>query len=154
HSLTGTIAAVDGAQLMAIVAASPARGLLPNPQHPGLPGSLARWDRVVAETAGEHGVYVALTQLIGFEGGKGFPGGSIVAGPGGDVIARAPLFEDGYVPVTLDLEEIVRVRGSMPLLADLEVKLPHLVEALDARRKQRSEKADVAVSRVRDTSND
>ena len=136
HSLTGTIAAVDGAQLIAIVAASPARGIAPDADHPGRPTSLARWDRVAQEMAGEHGVFIALSQLIGFEGGKGFPGGSIVVGPGGDVIARAPVFEDVMLPVRVDLDEIGRARAATPLLADLELKLPHLLEALDARRKR------------------
>ena len=130
HSLTGTIAAVDGAQLIAVVAASPARGLVPDSQHPGQPTSLVRWDRVAQEMAGEHGVFIALTQLVGFEGGKGFPGGSIVVSPAGDVIARAPVFEDAMVPVQLDLDEISRVRASTPLLADLELKLPMLLEGL------------------------
>ncbi|MES1259725.1 MAG: NAD(+) synthase, partial [Gemmatimonadota bacterium] len=138
HSISGTIAAVDGAQLIAVVAASPARGLLPDPRHPGLPTSLVRWERLAAEMAGEHGVYVALTQLVGFEGGKGFPGGSIVAAPSGDVIARAPVFEDVMLPVAIDLEEIGRARAATPLLADLELKLPHLLESLEARRKERA----------------
>jgi NAD+ synthetase len=137
HSLTGTIAAVDGAQLIAILAASPARGLAPDVTHPGQPTSLARWDRVAQDMAGEHGVYVALTQLVGFEGGKGFPGGSIVANPGGEIIARAPLFEDAMLPVVVDLDEIARVRAATPLLADLELKLPHLLESLNTRRQER-----------------
>ncbi len=138
HSLTGTIAAVDGAQLIAIVAASPARGLVPDPLHPGRPTSLVRWDRVVQEMAAEHGVYIALTQLVGFEGGKGFPGGSIVVSPSGDVIARAPVFADAMVSVAVDLDEIARARAATPLLADLELKLPHLLESLEERRRERA----------------
>ena len=138
HSLTGTIAAVDGAQLIAVLAASPARGLAPDSTNPGQPGSLARWDRVAQDMAGEHGVFVALSQLVGFEGGKGFPGGSVIANPGGEIIARAPLFADAMVPVRLDLDEIARVRAATPLLSDLEVKLPHLVESLEARRRERA----------------
>ena len=138
HSITGTIAAVDGAQLIAIVAASPARGIAPDTQHPGQPTSLARWDRVAQEMAGEHGVYIVLSQLIGFEGGKGFPGGSIVVGPSGDVLARAPVFEDVMLPVRLDLDEIARARAATPLLADLELKLPHLLESLEDRRRERA----------------
>lgn len=135
HSLTGTIAAVDGAQLIAVIAASPARGLEPDPQHLGQPTSLARWERIAQGIAGEHGVYVALTQLVGFEGGKGFPGGSIVVHPGGEVIARAPVFTDAMIPVALELDEITRIRAATPLLADLELKLPHLLESLQARRR-------------------
>jgi len=133
HSLTGTIAAVDGAQLIAIVAASPARGIAPDANYPGQPTSLVRWDRVAQEMAGEHGVYIVLSQLIGFEGGKGFPGGGIVVGPTGDVIARAPVFEDVMLPVRVDLDEIGRARAATPLLADLELKLPGLLEALASR---------------------
>src|SRR6185295_14124944 len=85
--------------------------------------------------AGEHGVFVALSQLVGFEGGKAFPGGSIIANPRGDVIASGPIFEEAVIPATLDFEEITRARADLPLLADLEMRLPHLLGSLhDARR--------------------
>lgn len=134
HSLLPTIAAVDGAQFLAVVAASPARGLVPDATHPGQPGSQARWERLARDIAGEHGVFVALSQLVGFEGGKGFPGGSLLAGPDGDVLIRAPQFEDALVTATVDLDSIIRVRADAPLLADLEVKLPHLIESLSRAR--------------------
>lgn len=134
HSITPTIAAVDGAQFLAIVAASPARGLEPDPVHPGTPGSMGRWERLARDIAGEHGVYVALAQLVGFEGGKAFPGGSLLTGPSGDVLVRAPLFEDATIQVTLPLDEIARVRSGAPLLADLEARLPHLIESLQRAR--------------------
>ena len=130
HSITPTIAALDGAQLIAVVAASPARGIEPDPLHPGQPGSLARWERVMRDIGGEHGVFVALAQLVGFEGGKGFPGGSILVSPAGDVVARAPLFEDSVMQHAIELGEISRVRSMTPLLADLQQRLPHLLENL------------------------
>ena len=148
HSLTSTIAAVDGAQLIAIVAASPARGLLPDAQHPGQPSSLVRWERLAQDIASEHGVYVALTQLVGFEGGKGFPGGSLIAGPQGDVLVRAPLFEDALVTATVDADEIARVRAATPLLSDLELRLPHLIDALTERRLERDRRDAVAPVRA------
>lgn len=139
HSLLPTIAAVDGAQLIAVVAASPARGLVPDSTHPGQPGSQARWERLAREIAGEHGVYVALSQLVGFEGGKGFPGGSLLVAPDGEVLLRAPQFADALVAATVDLDAITRVRADSPLLADLEVKLPYLIESLDRARLRRAE---------------
>src|SRR3989441_3846474 len=36
-----------------------------------------RWERIVRGIADEHGVWVALASLVGFEGGKGFPGASV-----------------------------------------------------------------------------
>jgi len=134
HSLVPTIAAVDGAQLIAVLAASPARGLAPDPLHPGQPGSIARWDRLARDIAGEHGVFVAMSHLVGFEGGKGFPGGSVLAGPDGDVLVRGPLFEDAVLCHTIDLEAVPRVRAESPLLTDLELRLPQLIEALGRAR--------------------
>ncbi len=151
HALMPTIAAVDGAQFVAVVSASPARGLVPDPVHPGQPGSLARWERLARDIAGEHGIFLAMSQLVGFEGGKGFPGGSLLAGPDGEVLLRAPLFEDALVQQTVDFGEIARVRANSPLLADLELKLPHLIESLSRARQRalapdRSEAASIPVA--------
>ncbi|HTL06374.1 MAG TPA: NAD+ synthase [Gemmatimonadales bacterium] len=132
HSLVPTIAALDGAQLLVVVSASPARGLLPGALDgdTARPTSLIRWERTAQAIAGEHGVYVALAQLVGFEGGKGFPGGSLVVGPAGDVLARAPVFEEALLEVTLDLDEVPRVRADYPLLSDLKSRLPSLLRNL------------------------
>lgn len=134
HSLTGTIAAVDGAQFIAVLSASPARGLTPDPAHVGVPKSVVRWERTVRDLAAEHGVHVGLAQLVGFEGGKAFPGGSVLVGPAGEVTARAPLFEDAVVHGVITTDEIARVRSGMPLLADLEARLPDLITSLERAR--------------------
>jgi NAD+ synthase (glutamine-hydrolysing) len=135
HSFTPMLAALGGAQLIIIPSASPARGIVPSDDASGRPASLARWSRIVQDMAGEHGVYVALAQLVGFEGGKAFPGGSIIASPRGELLAEAPVFEEALLTATLDLEEITRARTDLPLLADLEMRLPHLLGSLhEARR--------------------
>jgi NAD+ synthetase len=135
HSFTPMLAALSGAQLIIVPSASPARGVASVEEAPGRPASLARWSRLAQDIAGEHGVYVALAQLVGFEGGKAFPGGSLVATPRGDILAEAPVFEEAILTATLDFEEITRARTDLPLLADLEMRLPHLLGSLhDARR--------------------
>ena len=130
HSLVPTIAALDGAQVLIVVSASPARGLAPDEGGEERPASLLRWERTIQAIAGEHGIYVALAQLVGFEGGKAFPGGSLVVGPRGDVLARARVFEEDLLRVTVELDEIPRVRADLPLLSDLEIRLPHLLDEL------------------------
>ena len=117
HSISGTLAALDGAELILVHSASPARGAHPGP---GLPGNLARWDLLASGIAAEHGVYVVVSQLTGFEGGKGFAGGSTVWTPRGERLARAPLWEEALLPVTLETEELLQARVEEPLLADLE----------------------------------
>ncbi|HMG19417.1 MAG TPA: nitrilase-related carbon-nitrogen hydrolase, partial [Gemmatimonadales bacterium] len=78
HSLAATVAALEGAQLLIVPSASPARGLDDDQGCEGetLPASVVRWERIVRGIAEEHGVFVALANLVGFEGGKGFPGAS------------------------------------------------------------------------------
>jgi NAD+ synthetase len=138
HSFTPMLAALDGAQLIIVPSASPARGPQPGDEGgAGRPASLGRWTRIVQDIASEHGLYVALAQLVGFEGGKAFPGGSIVASPRGDVLAQGPIFEEALVPATLDFQEITRARADLPLLADLEMRLPHLLGSLHAARRDR-----------------
>lgn len=137
HSFTPMLAALDGAQLIIVPSASPARGVGISDDTAGRPVSLARWSRLAQEIAGEHGVYLALAQLVGFEGGKAFPGGSIVAGPRGDLLAEGPVFQEAVVPALLDFEEITRARADLPLLADLEMRLPHLLGSLHAARRDR-----------------
>ncbi len=126
HSLMPTLAALDGAQLLLVVSATPARGL----DSPEAPANLERWERLAADSASEHGMYVAVAQLVGFEGGKAFAGGSVVAGPSGRILARGPLFESGMTRVDLDFEEITRVRADQPLLSDLRNRLPRLLAEL------------------------
>jgi NAD+ synthetase len=127
HSLMPTLAALDGAQVLLVVSATPARGL----DSPEAPANLERWERLAADSASEHGMYVAVAQLVGFEGGKAFVGGSVVAGPSGRILAKGPLFESGITRVDLDFEEITRVRADQPLLADLRNRLPRLMAELN-----------------------
>lgn len=131
HSLTATIAALDGAQIIFVCAAPPARGAWPKADDVPGPASVSRWDRLIRDIADEHGVYVALTTLVGTEGGKVFPGGSFVAGPKGEVRGRAPLWEDAILTMSVDLADVTRARADVPLIADLETMIPHLRASLD-----------------------
>ena len=128
HSLPPTILAVGGAELIIAVSASPARDFTPGGE--GRPHNLSRWEALAPATALEHGVFVVVSQLVGSEGGKVFPGGSIAVGPDGSVLARGPLFEAGVTVAQLDSADLDRARVASPLLADLEQTLPHLQSAL------------------------
>jgi NAD+ synthetase len=113
-----------------IASASPARGVMPrNDDRPG-PSTIERWERLARDIASEHGVFVALVQLVGTEGGKIFSGGSMLAGPKGDVKLRAPLWEEAIITATLDTSDLTRARVEMPLLTDLQTMLPHLIRTI------------------------
>ncbi len=132
HSITATIAALDGAEVIYVPSASPARGFTGKE-----PANVARWKALAAAVAAEHGLYVVLASLVGAEGGKMLSGGSVVAGPEGGLLAEAPLFEEALLLTEIDLERIPPVRYDNPLLADLKSGLPlvfpelkRIVEAL------------------------
>jgi len=132
HSTTATIAALDGAQILFVCSAPPARGLWPKSDDVPGPASVSRWDRLMREIADEHGIYVTLANLVGSEGGKIFPGSSFVVGPRGDIRGRAPLWDDAILSVSVDLADVTRARADVPLIADLETMMPHLSVSLDA----------------------
>src|SRR5439155_26186741 len=130
HSLCGTIAALDGAQLILVPSASPARGTAVDEDGTRLPASMVRWERVAQGIAEEHGVFVVLANLVGFEGGKGFPGASAVFDPAGELLVRGPLFEEALVEADLDFDLITHARADSPLLSDLQNAVPILIKGL------------------------
>src|SRR5262245_35599486 len=121
HGVSGTVAALDGAQVVYVVSASPARGV-----HGARPDNVEHWEDLVRRIADEHGVFAVLAQLVGFEGGKGFPGASFVMGPRGNVRVAGPLWGGVLIQATIDLDELPLARADLPLLADLETMLPHI----------------------------
>ncbi len=129
HSLPPAILALDGAELLVVVSASPARDFSPGP---GFPLSLERWDLVGRSAALEHGIHVAIAQLVGSEGGKVFGGGSAFYLPGGEVGPKAPLFDEGSVRAVIDRTARHRYRARSPLLSDLRSRLPHLLASIRA----------------------
>jgi NAD+ synthase (glutamine-hydrolysing) len=132
HSMTATIAALDGAQTIFVVSAAPARGAWPKDDGVPGPASVSRWERLIRDIADEHGVYVTLSNLVGSEGGKVFPGTSLFVGPKGDVRGRGPLWEESLLCGAIDLADSARARADTPLIADLEVMIPHLRASLEA----------------------
>ena len=132
HSITGTIAALDGAEVVFVSSAAPARGPWPRSDANGGPASVYRWERLIRDIAEEHGMFVSLSNLVGSEGGKMFSGASTIAGPHGDVRTTLPLFEPGMTTLTCDLRDLVRARADAPLLSDVSHAWPSLTQNIDA----------------------
>jgi predicted amidohydrolase len=115
HSVAASLLALQGAQVIHIPSASPARGF-----GGAEPANLMRWRRLLGSMAEEHAVFVSYTGLIGFEGGKGMTGGSKVVSPSGEFLNEAPLAEECLLRTTLDLDEVEIARSQSPLVADLQ----------------------------------
>ncbi len=131
HSLTGLIAALDGAHVIFVSSASPARGAFERTDSGSMPGSVARWDRLIRDIAEEHSVFVTLSSLVGSEGGRMFQGGSLVVGPRGDTRSRAPAFEEALLTASIDLDDITKARADSPMLSDMRTMLPKLKQELE-----------------------
>ncbi len=130
HSLPGLIAALDGAQVIFVSSAAPARGTYERTEGGSVPASVARWERLVRDIAEEQGVFVCLANLVGSEGGKMFQGSGTVMGPRGDTRARAPLWDEALLTATVDLEDIAKARADAPMLSDVRAQLPQLQNEL------------------------
>ncbi|CAN5513631.1 carbon-nitrogen hydrolase [soil metagenome] len=115
HGILPTLCAVRGAQLLLVPAASPARGFGGEDI-----GNHSRYQRLFRAISEEHGVYCVNAQLCGFEGGKGFVGGSMIVDPVGKIIAQAPLAEDSLVVAPVDPDMVTITRAQFPLIADLQ----------------------------------
>ena len=115
HSILPTLCAVHGAQLILIPAASPARGFSDDriDNHD-------RYRRLFVSIAEEHGVYCASAQLCGFEGGKGFIGGSKIVDPTGHVMVEAPVGIPHMIVGDVDTDLVAITRAHSPLLSDLQ----------------------------------
>ncbi len=127
HSIAATIAALDGAQVIYVLSASPGREFSGRDV-----GNLARWKLLLPGIADEHNVFVVYSGLVGFEGGKGFTGSSSVVDPWGKVIVTGPITEEALVRAEIDLEDVAAARAGSPMLADLEATLPDIVLELDS----------------------
>lgn len=115
HSIMPTICAVRGAQLLIVPAASPARGFTG-----ASIDNLERYKRLFQAISEEHALWCVNAQLVGFEGGKGFIGGSSVVDPLGRTIGAAPIAEPHLLVAEVDLELVAIARAQSPLLSDLQ----------------------------------
>lgn len=127
HSITATLAALKGAQILYVLSASPARDFSGQEV-----GSVARWDRLLPSIADEHSVFVVYAGLVGFEGGKGFSGSSTVVDPWGRHLVRGSLTEECLVTAMVELDDVAIARAASPLLADLESAASDLALELES----------------------
>ena len=115
HGVLPTLCAVNGAQLILVPAASPGRGFGGNDVE-----NHDRYRRLFRSISEEHGVFCASAQLCGFEGGKGFIGGSMIVDPFGKVLAEGPVAEEHLLIAEIDPYLVAISRAQSPLLSDLQ----------------------------------
>jgi predicted amidohydrolase len=116
HLAVPQLLALDGAQLLINVCASPGREMTA-PDGPGL-GTTGSWRTLMRTYAQLTTSYVVFVNRVGVEESVTFWGGSEVIGPAGDVRLATPLYDEGLFFVDVDLADLRRERVAMPLLRD------------------------------------
>ncbi|MFQ5881259.1 MAG: nitrilase-related carbon-nitrogen hydrolase [Candidatus Methylomirabilales bacterium] len=114
HPAIPYIAALDGAQVILCISASPGRGLRPE----GTFANAAAWEHLNRAYAQLFTCFLCYCNRVGYEDGTCFWGGSEVIAPTGDVLLKAPHLEEVLLQVIIDPGEIRRERIANPLLRD------------------------------------
>lgn len=134
HPALPYLLGLQGAELVVVAAAPPGRGepgepdpLLEEGGHPPAGGAPARrfasnrrWELLARTTALHNGLFVALVNRVGVEDGLTFAGGSLVADPQGEVLARAPDGDEARLEVSLERDALRRARHPFSHLRDEE----------------------------------
>ena len=133
HPALAYLLAVRGINLLLVAAAPPGRGVL-QAEGDALFASAAVWERMARTTAQLYGIYVGMAMRVGVEGGSTFAGGSVIVGPGGELLARAPQGEEASIAAELSLAELARSRRPYAHVRDEEPAwtLRELARALEA----------------------
>ena len=106
---------MDGADVLILVSAGPGRGVSPGDDYLDTNADLSLAHKMYAEF---FTTYVLHCNRVGYEDGIAFAGDSTVYGPGGEVLGRAPHFEEMLLTARRDPAAIRWKRRSLPLLRD------------------------------------
>jgi predicted amidohydrolase len=123
HPALQYLLAIQGADVALVLAAAPGRGdpsglgETPEPGH-HLFSSSATWTLLARTAALQFGMFVALVNRGGVEGGVTFAGESIVVGPDGSILARAPQREPYVLEVDLSRGSLRGARSPYAHLRD------------------------------------
>jgi N-carbamoylputrescine amidase len=109
------LAALGGAQILVYPTAI---GWIPNEPRAVARGQRTAWEVIQRSHAVANGVYVAAVNRVGREGKLKFWGNSFVAGPLGEIVARAGGERDEILVAKCDLSKIEETRQSWPFLRD------------------------------------
>lgn len=127
---------MDGADIFIFNSCSPTRGV--QADHSGTL-SVSRWVELVSRAyASLFTSYVLHAHRVGYEDGKNFWGGSLIANPDGDFVTSGVYFEEKLITAEIDLNQLHRTRSQLPMLRD---ERPELVERELARILERDNKA-------------
>ena len=120
HPSALTVAACDGATLIIVPSASPARGVVATGEADSNARSWEAYNQVMART---FGVWVAYCNRVGVEDGVSFWGGSEIVSPAGERVAKGAYYDEDNVSAVLADDAVRRRRIVNPLVRDEDLDL-------------------------------
>ncbi len=122
HPSLAGIASLDGADLLIVPSASPARGVNKANGKGGL--SIQRvWQSLTRTYAAAYNQHVVFSNRVGYEDGINFWGGSEILAPSGEPLAQAERAEVQLLVTEVDTANVRRARIASPTLRDEDLHL-------------------------------
>ncbi len=125
HPALAYLLAADGAHLVIVQAAAAGRGSWAGGEGGGRFASWPAWEHLARAAAVAYGIYVVVANRVGTEGSCVFGGGSMVAGPGGELLARADDLAEDRLTVDLSLDAVAAARRPYAHARDDDPRLVH-----------------------------
>lgn len=110
HPALTWLLAADGAHLIVVQTAAAGRGALEGGAGGGRFASWAAWEQLARAAAVAYGVYVAVANQAGADGPLVYAGGSMIVGPGGEVLARGDDLGEDRPTADLSLDAVAAAR--------------------------------------------
>ena len=107
-----------GIDVLLVLAAAPARGVVEGGAAGGPFASADAWERIARATAQLYGIYVCLANRVGVEGAVTFAGESMVVAPDATLVARADAFDEALLHVVLEPDVLARARSPYAHMRD------------------------------------
>jgi len=122
HPSAAMIAALDGAAVLLVPSASPAKGVIGD-EGGAVDANGRSWEAYNRTIARSFGIFVVHANRVGVEDGQTFWGGSEIVGPDGGSLAKAAYYEPDFITATLPLEAQRQRRMQAPVLRDENIDL-------------------------------
>jgi len=131
HPVSLFLLALDGAETIVILSASPGRGIGKEQQS----SNIVRWEELLQSYGHVFTAFTVFANRVGYEDGVSFWGGSRVIGPDGSLVTQCNYFEEGSADAELSRQAIRSARITNPYLRDekIEITLSELERIWDER---------------------
>ena len=122
HPSLAGVASLDGADLLIVPSASPARGVSKANGEGGL--AIQRvWQSLTRTYAAAYNQHVVFSNRVGYEDGINFWGGSEILAPSGEPLAQAERASEQLLVAEVDTANVRRARIASPTLRDEDLHL-------------------------------